>query len=252
MANFKTSARTLDLLGRQQIAGIPTAINELFKNAHDAYAEFAEIDYFRHNRLFVLRDNGYGMSKEDFETRWLTLGTESKLQTSALPQLPVDNAKPVRQITGEKGIGRLAIASIGKLVLILTKAKYDNNLNKTVVAFINWRIFELPGLSLDDIVIPLREIDGDVLPDENLIENLKEELAGSLRLLLKNKRIPEKEGVMMLREVESFDIIPSIIERSLPNAALSLLKNGHGTHFYISPADEMLWSWDAFLYISCR
>lgn len=33
MAKFKTSARTLDLLGRQQIAGIPTAINELFKNA---------------------------------------------------------------------------------------------------------------------------------------------------------------------------------------------------------------------------
>ncbi|EDD0652938.1 histidine kinase, partial [Salmonella enterica] len=27
MANFKTRARTLDLLGRQQIAGIPTAIN---------------------------------------------------------------------------------------------------------------------------------------------------------------------------------------------------------------------------------
>ncbi len=31
MANFKTRARTLDLLGRQQIAGIPTAINELLK-----------------------------------------------------------------------------------------------------------------------------------------------------------------------------------------------------------------------------
>ena len=46
MAKFKTSARTLDLLGRQQIAGIPTAINELFKNAHDAYADFAEIDSY--------------------------------------------------------------------------------------------------------------------------------------------------------------------------------------------------------------
>ena len=32
MATFKTRARALDMLGRQQIAGIPTAINELFKN----------------------------------------------------------------------------------------------------------------------------------------------------------------------------------------------------------------------------
>ena len=31
MAKFKTSARTIDMLGRQQIAGIPTAISELFK-----------------------------------------------------------------------------------------------------------------------------------------------------------------------------------------------------------------------------
>ena len=31
MAKIKTRARTLDMLGRQQIAGIPTALSELFK-----------------------------------------------------------------------------------------------------------------------------------------------------------------------------------------------------------------------------
>jgi len=39
------------MLGRQQIAGIPTAISELFKNAHDAYADQVEVDYFRNNGL---------------------------------------------------------------------------------------------------------------------------------------------------------------------------------------------------------
>ena len=34
------------MLGRQQIAGVPTAIAELFKNAHDAYADRVEADYF--------------------------------------------------------------------------------------------------------------------------------------------------------------------------------------------------------------
>ena len=43
-ATFKARARTLDMLGRQQIAGIPTAISELFKNAHDAYADRVEVD----------------------------------------------------------------------------------------------------------------------------------------------------------------------------------------------------------------
>jgi signal transduction histidine kinase len=240
MAKFKTSARTLDLLGRQQIAGIPTAINELFKNAHDAYADCVEIDYFRPNRLFVLRDNGFGMSKSDFETRWLTLGTDSKLPATTLSHLPIDNTKPYRQITGEKGIGRLAIASIGKQVLVLSRAKQNDKLQNTVVAFINWGIFELPGLNLDDIVIPLREIEGGTLPDKIIIEDIKRELTESLKYLLENKRIPEKEGNILLNEVQSFDIVPSIIEKSLPNLSLSLLDNGHGTHFYISPADEML------------
>ena len=47
MSKFKTRARTVDMLGRQQIAGIPNAISELFKNAHDAYADRVEVDYFR-------------------------------------------------------------------------------------------------------------------------------------------------------------------------------------------------------------
>ncbi|MEI6846997.1 MAG: hypothetical protein WCK32_03015 [Chlorobiaceae bacterium] len=35
---FKTRARTIDHLGREQIADCPTAISELWKNAYDAYA----------------------------------------------------------------------------------------------------------------------------------------------------------------------------------------------------------------------
>ena len=113
MANFRTRARALDLLGRQQIAGIPTAINELIKNAHDAYADSFDIDYLRNQNLLVLRDDGLGMTIDEFENRWLTIGTESKVQNSKSALPPVDPTKPLRHIMGEKGIGRLAIASIG-------------------------------------------------------------------------------------------------------------------------------------------
>ncbi len=36
--SFQTRARTIDHLGREQIADCPTAISELWKNAYDAYA----------------------------------------------------------------------------------------------------------------------------------------------------------------------------------------------------------------------
>ncbi|WP_455666765.1 ATP-binding protein [Phocaeicola sp.] len=239
MANFKTSARTLDLLGRQQIAGIPTAINELFKNAHDAYADYADIDYFRKERILILRDNGLGMTPEDFETRWLTLGTESKLG-STMPTPPIDENKPMRNVTGEKGIGRLAIASIGRQVLVLTRAKLKTGLQDTVVAFINWGIFELPGLTLEDIDIPVYVINGGTLPDSVFINKLKNELSLSIQNLLNIGKISNLSAQKILSEIKMFNAAPSEIEPHLPNPHLSLLKEGYGTHFYISPTDETL------------
>ncbi len=65
MARIKVRARAVDMLGRQQIAGIPTAIHELFKNAHDAYADRVRVDYIHAFDLFMLRDNGLGMTRAD-------------------------------------------------------------------------------------------------------------------------------------------------------------------------------------------
>ena len=69
MARFTASARTVDMLGRQQIAGIPNAISELFKNAYDAYADRVVVDYYVPERLLVLRDNGLGMTSSPSEKR---------------------------------------------------------------------------------------------------------------------------------------------------------------------------------------
>ncbi len=39
MAQFRTKARAVDLLGKGQIADLPTAVSELWKNGYDAYAK---------------------------------------------------------------------------------------------------------------------------------------------------------------------------------------------------------------------
>lgn len=237
MAKFQVRARTVDMLGRQQIAGIPTAISELFKNAHDAYARNVEVDYFRDDRLFILRDDGLGMTREDFEQRWLTLGTESKVGSGGLMLPPSDPDQPKRPVLGEKGIGRLAIAIIGSQVLVLSRARIRGKPNeKTIVAYLHWGFFELPGLNLEDVTIPVREFQGGTLPDRDDVKEMLAEAASTLKrlaLLTDNKRIKEIQ-----EDMKSFNADPLEYSKHLGNP--SLIDSGCGTHFYIIPADTIL------------
>lgn len=240
MARFRARARAVDMLGRQQIAGIPTAISELFKNAHDAYADRVEVDFYRSDGLFVLRDDGVGMGREDFEERWLTIGTESKLGAeSGLQPPPTDPSKPPRPVLGEKGIGRLAIAAIGPQVLVLSRPKRSGvgvARDELVAALIHWGLFTLPGVDLDEIEIPLRTFPGGVLPDRSDIAAMVAAVRANLDSL------PHHVSPALLaairEEVESFDLDPRELDGFF--GAPSLAGNGHGTHFFIKPADESL------------
>ena len=164
MAKFRTKARAVDMLGRQQIADASTAISELFKNAHDAYADHVEVDFFRSDLLLVIRDDGIGMTLKEFESNWLVLGTDSKV---ALPQGTQPHRllnKLERAIMGEKGIGRLAIAFLGPQVLVLTRSARDDERDTLVMCHVHWGLFAQPSLNLDDIEIPIRCIAAGNLP----------------------------------------------------------------------------------------
>ena len=237
MARFQVRARTVDMLGRQQIAGIPTAISELFKNAHDAYARNVEVDYYRDDGLFVLRDDGLGMTREDFEQRWLTLGTESKIGSADLQTPPSDPDQPPRRIQGEKGIGRLAIAIIGPQVLVLSRAKINGMpSNETVAAYLHWGLFELPGLNLEDINIPVRAISGGTLPSGDDVADMVAEAASTLDHFAS---LSNNERVKSIRtEMKAFNVNPLAYSRYLGTPTLS--NTGCGTHFYIIPADPII------------
>lgn len=239
MAKFKTRARTVDMLGRQQIAGIPNAINELFKNAHDAYADHVEVDYFRSDNLFVLRDDGLGMTKDDFENRWLTLGTESKLAgTKGINAPPADPTKRPRPITGEKGIGRLAIAVIGPQVLVLSRAKRGNTLHDLVAAYIHWGLFEAPGVNLEQIEIPVREFPGGTIPSPNDLQGMIEVVRNNVKHLQTDEQIELKHAEKIQQELDlfGFDLAQNVEFLGSP----SLLGDGHGTQFFILPTNENL------------
>lgn len=226
------------MLGRQQIAGIPTAIHELFKNAHDAYADSVEVDHFRADKMLIVRDDGLGMTLDDFETRWLTLGTESKVGANdpGAQNWTGSSAKPPRPIMGEKGIGRLAIAAVGPQVLVLTRALRPDGLQPLVVGLVNWRFFEIPGLDLESIEIPVAEVADGNLPDNALIQKLVERVRANVDEL--GARLPEDQADAIRSDLSLMNFEPAAVQLNFAEPHLG--ENRHGTQFYIRPSASIL------------
>jgi signal transduction histidine kinase len=245
MAKIKTRARAVDMLGRQQIATIQNALSEVFKNAHDAYAVKVQADYFENNGssgegFLLIRDNGVGMTRTDFENKWLVLGTESKLGNESKKHFCPPGMKS-RAITGEKGIGRLAIAILGRQVLILTRAQRKEGLHELVVCWVHWGLFEIPGLNLEDIEIPIETFPGGTLPTKEQIRQLKKKLIENVNAILKSDHKKAFENI--LQEIEKFNPDPAGFDQFFAGkdeTPLSLAENSCGTHFLIGTANPII------------
>lgn len=243
MVKLRVRARAVDMLGRQQIAGIPTAIHELFKNAHDAYAERVEVDYFRRTKVLVLRDDGYGMTREEVENRWLTLGTESRLGANRPKEVeewtgPKNLSR--RAIMGEKGIGRLAIAVIAPITILLSRAVRPDGLHDLVAAIVHWGLFEQPGLEIGAIDVPVIEYPGGTLPTREDINNLIQRVRQNIEDL-RNELTEEAFNRLNGELDRTQSIAPDKLDITLQNQLkineqpLSLTGNGYGTHFILLP-----------------
>ena len=172
---FQTRARTVDHLGREQIADCPTAISELWKNAFDAYARHVDLNIFDGTEpVAAILDDGHGMSAQEFTRRWLVVGTETKATADRTP-VEDRNGLRLRPTQGQKGIGRLSCANLGPLLLLVSK----RSKRPFVATLVDWRLFENPFLNLSDIFVPVSEFptfDGvfEQLPElsASLAENL--------------------------------------------------------------------------------
>ena len=148
MSSFTTKARTVELLGRKQIRDSVTAIAELMKNSYDADAPSLRVEFntLSQNPRVIIADSGTGMSKENIETKWLVLGTNSKTHRRVRK---TDSGRP---LMGAKGIGRLAAAAVGRQLWMFTKTA-DSLWN---IVYIHWGLFENPKLGIHEIIVPTR------------------------------------------------------------------------------------------------
>ena len=226
MVGLRVRARAVDLLGRQQIASLPTALSELFKNAHDAYATQARADFYRRQNLLAVTDDGIGMDRETFENSWLTIATESKLDRT---QIKPPSGMAERTQLGQKGIGRFAIGALGRQVLVVSR----RDGHRAIAALVNWEMFALPNVDLDQVPVGLIELANSKLTPADV-----EELSDPLHRMV--RRFRGMDGSKKWQE--KLDRIESDLD-DIPDDPYGLLPGvepleASGSHFLITPVSE--------------
>lgn len=243
MANFRAKARAVDLLGRGQIADLPTAISELWKNGYDAYGDDLRTTLYpsgyidNSKPIFVLSDDGKGMDRADILDKWFVLGTDSKSRYESDIKGDETLNKAPRVKMGEKGIGRLAVSYLGSQMLMISKKKN----NPLQAVFFDWRILDNFNLFLSDVNIPITSFESIDTINESFRKLQVEFLQNFPKKDLNDD--PWKDQLALKESIISDCnniILPDfIIEDSIKD----LLKNptsSHATRFIIFNPDEQI------------
>lgn len=246
MPEFRAKARAIELLGRGQIADLPTAITELWKNGYDAYGDNMGCNLYLpgykdvKNPLFVVFDDGRGMDEKDLINKWIVIGTDSKVRGEQDKKGPDTLDKEPRIQMGEKGIGRLSVSYLGSQMLMITK-----KINKPCqLVLFHWDILKNYNLFIDQVSIPIYSIDRTE-DFRTVLEKMKNELLENF----KERKEKSKEEIIdwsehkdVIKNVTA-DIKNLFIPTYFEDEILSELirKESHGTKIVLfDPYPQLL------------
>ncbi|KAF0107768.1 MAG: ATP-binding region ATPase domain protein [Anaerolineaceae bacterium] len=111
---FDISLSVLNHLGRNLYRSFVTVLGEAISNAWDADAENVWIYINKENNSFTIKDDGKGMTAEDFQDKFLKIGYSKRKSGSK-------SAEKGRPFIGRKGIGKLALLSCAETVTVLSR-----------------------------------------------------------------------------------------------------------------------------------
>lgn len=115
MADNHKYELTIDLnalnhLGINLYSNIPAVVSEVVANSWDADAEEVTIDIDRQKRTITILDDGYGMTQDDINNKYLKVGYSKRdIEGTITP-------KWHRHVMGRKGIGKLSLFSIANTI----------------------------------------------------------------------------------------------------------------------------------------
>jgi signal transduction histidine kinase len=118
---IKAKSHILSLLGDELIGSDSLAIFELVKNAYDADAEKVTVTFFDLNttdQKIIIEDDGHGMNSKVIQDVWLTIGTDFKRGKNRKV-----SPKFKRVSFGNKGVGRLAVHKLAKIITLETQTQ---------------------------------------------------------------------------------------------------------------------------------
>ena len=188
--SFKFHPRVLAALGRDLVTDDVVAVMELVKNSYDALAAHVEIQIRTSESgsdsgrpCIEIVDDGYGMDRDTIENAWCVIATPCKQE-----QPIATIGKRSRPVTGEKGLGRLSAARLGKQIDVVTRTS-----GGPILGFsLNWEELvdsdDLGNAAFDVSHLRAESFDGEhgtririgalrSVWNEEKIENLRESLA---------------------------------------------------------------------------
>lgn len=111
---FDFSLSVLNHLGRNLYRNFITVLGEAISNAWDADANNVWIDVDLENSTLVIKDDGLGMTADDFQNKFLKVGYSKRDDFGS-------KSSKRRPFIGRKGIGKLALLSCADVATIATK-----------------------------------------------------------------------------------------------------------------------------------
>jgi signal transduction histidine kinase len=145
--NFKVDAKLLRELGERLVGRPHIALAELIKNAYDADARNVEIN-FTGESITVL-DDGHGMDRDAFESRWMRIGTTEKDLRGRSPELK-------RVLTGSKGVGRLSAQLLASTLEL--RSTSESRETREIHAEVDWPR-ELQRENLTDVRVDFETLE---------------------------------------------------------------------------------------------
>jgi len=164
MARIKVDTHLFQELGDLLVGRDSTALIELIKNSYDADATettvYGEALDDVEEGFILVRDNGNGMTPEEFQEGFLTVASRTKNVGERRSEVYE------RKYTGEKGVGRLAAHKLSKVLEVHSvPRKRGDNEKKGVDAKIDWNTVEeketIEDVNKSDEAIEIRELEVD-------------------------------------------------------------------------------------------
>lgn len=129
IAKFSVEASLLEELGERLVAFPEVALTELIKNSYDADAHKCTVILSKDE--IVVKDDGNGMSEDEFLNFWMVVGTKSKIRNTKSRKLQ-------RKVSGSKGIGRFSVRFLGSNLHLSTTAVGAGNIKYRIDATFDW------------------------------------------------------------------------------------------------------------------